>query len=81
MLMISTIINYMGTWPMWMQGIIILGIFGLVVGFIIAIIYKIIKADKIKAGPVEIDVILRLFLLLNLFFPGSFFTPCFICPR
>lgn len=50
-------IDYMGTWPMWMQGIIIIGTFILVFGFIGAVIYKIVTAEKIKAGPggVEID--------------------------
>jgi hypothetical protein len=45
----------MGTWPMWLQSVIILGVFGIVVGFVMAIIYKIIKADKIKVSSIEID--------------------------
>lgn len=53
--MIKSIVDYMGTWPMWLQAVIILGVFILVFGFIGAVIYKIIKAEKIKAGPVEID--------------------------
>lgn len=51
----KSILEYMGTWPMWLQAVIILGVFGIVVGFVIAIIYKILKADKIKAGSIEID--------------------------
>jgi hypothetical protein len=34
---------------------IIIGVFGIIVGFVVAIIYKIIKADKIKVSSIEID--------------------------
>lgn len=53
--MISEIFDYMSTWPMWLQAIIILGVFWVIVGFVIAIIYKVVKAEKIHVGPVDIE--------------------------
>lgn len=53
--MVSEILGYMGTWPMWLQIFVILGFFFVIICLIGAIIYKIVKAEKIKAGPIEID--------------------------
>lgn len=49
-------IDYLGSLPMWMQGIIIIGTFILVFGFIGAVIYKIITAERIKAGPTGVEI-------------------------
>jgi len=54
--MIKVIIDYMDSLPMPVQLTIILGGFFLFFMFIGSIIYKIIKAKKIKAGIVEIDM-------------------------
>lgn len=54
--MIKSIVDYLGSLPMWVQLVIILGGFFLFFLFIGSIIYKILKAEKIKAGAVEIDM-------------------------
>lgn len=48
-------IDYLGSLPMWLQIVIILVTLILVLGLIAAVIYKIVTADRIKAGPVEIE--------------------------
>lgn len=53
--MIQSIIDYMSTWPMFVQLIIILGMFFLFVGVMVVFIYKLFKAKEIHAGPIEID--------------------------
>ncbi len=49
-------IDYLGTLPMWLQAFIIIGGFILVFGFIGAVIYKIITAEKIKAGVTGVEI-------------------------
>ena len=48
-------IDYLGSLPMWLQIVIILVTLILVLGLIAAVIYKIVTADRNKAGPVEIE--------------------------
>lgn len=48
-------LDYLGSLPMWLQIVIILVTLILVLGLIAAVIYKIVTADRIKAGPVEIE--------------------------
>lgn len=48
--------DYLGSIPMWMQGLIIVGSFILVFGFIAAVIYKIITAERIKAGLSGVEI-------------------------
>lgn len=48
-------IDYLGSLPMWLQIVIILVTLILVLGLIAAVIYKIVTADRIKAGPMEIE--------------------------
>jgi len=54
--MIDSIITYMSTWPMWLQLFAIIILILSPFGIVIAVIYKIILAKKIKAGSVEIDM-------------------------
>lgn len=54
--MIDSIITYMSTWPMWLQLFAIIILILSPFGVVIAVIYKIILAKKIKAGSVEIDM-------------------------
>jgi len=54
--MIDSIITYMNTWPMWLQLFAIIILILSPFGVVIAVIYKIILAKKIKAGSVEIDM-------------------------
>jgi len=54
--MVNSIITYMSTWPMWLQLFAIIILILSPFGIVIAVIYKIILAKKIKAGSVEIDM-------------------------
>lgn len=54
--MIESIVTYMGTWPQWLQIIIILGIFLIFVGIMGVIIYKIFKSKELRAGSIVIDM-------------------------
>lgn len=54
--MITSITTYLSTLPMWLQIVSFIAMLLIPFGFAIALIYKVFKADKIKAGPVEIDM-------------------------
>lgn len=49
-------LKYMSSLPMWLQVVIILVVLVLVLGFIAAVIYKIVTADRIKAGPGGVEI-------------------------
>lgn len=49
-------LNYLGSLPMWLQVVIILVVLILVLGFIGAVIYKIVTAERIKAGPGGVEI-------------------------
>lgn len=49
-------LKYMSLLPMWLQVVIILVVLVLVLGFIAAVIYKILTAEKIEAGPTGVKI-------------------------
>jgi Na+-transporting NADH:ubiquinone oxidoreductase subunit NqrF len=53
--MINSILDYMGTWPMIAQMIIVFGIFFIFIAVMVVMIYKLFKAKEIHAGPIEIE--------------------------
>ncbi len=54
--MIESIINYLETFPMWIQLIAFVMVLFIPFGIGVMVIYKLFKAERIKAGIVEIEM-------------------------